>query len=785
METSAQRRRRGIRSYIVGIFVASALVFTLIGGLFAIGDLQDARERGRFDAALAAQIASDAFEGAIAETNSYMASSEQWSSLLLQIGCRFSAGSGDDPSSLLDFSSLVILDASGRILCSSIEGAAPGSTVYADAPWRNVARANVEVSAAYEDRLLDELAFAIAAPVRLPDNTFGVLAAIVPTSSIARTLAVQYAGRLGTSFTIVDPATGAVLSSSAAVAGSPPPDRPGSESYEWVGDEARIFATAPMRAFGWRLYAGVRESSALAGARTAIVHTMLVVLTGMLVAGLAAASVFRMVARPLRNLRRSIEEAADAVEPAPFDVAGPTEVADVAARFNELIASRVQLEDRMRRVAYEDQASGLASRAMLADRLDATFQQRPGARPGLFLVQLDRFEQARESFGPKIGDQIIAESGRRLRTLSADGLTIARFGESSFALLLDEVTSSDQLVRFCGSVVKLLSVPFEVNSGWIELSPRVGIAGRRPSEGSSEAMISDALVALAEARRTGEPYRFFDGSLRQRTDNDARVEQELGRAIEQGELRVYYQPIVHLEGERIIGAEALVRWLHPERGLLAPDEFLPIAQRTGLIARIDRYVAAAAIQQAAEWHEEGRDIPVAFNLSAAGIWEVETREAIEHALAFTDLPPKLLTVELTEGALIEESHVVRDTLERLRERGTAIAIDDFGTGFSSLAYLRRFPIDQLKIDRSFTHELDSSRGAALTVAIMGIAEALRLRVVAEGVETMAQASALRRLRCHRAQGFLFSEPVPADRFGLTTARPALEVVPPEPAVRRL
>lgn len=641
MRTSDRRVTRGIRAYISWIFVVSTTVFLVLGGLFAVGDLKTARERGLVDAELAAGIAADALNSAVAETSSWMSQSAEWGELLLSIGCAFTEQDFATGASLLDFSALHVLDADGRVVCSSVDGALDRSGVYRGASWIREPSDAPMFSAAFIDPLLKQSAFALAAPLTMPDGVSGTMVAIVPTAAIPNRLAAQFGGRLDTSFTLLDARTGGLVASSmgSSLSGELPAVALGSRSVKWIDGVDRIYASAPIPTFGWTLHAGVRESAVLAGAWNGILHTLAVVLVGLLVAGLAAAFVLRRVARPLRRLQDSIAEASEAAAPQPVAIEGPAEVASVAGRFNELIERRVHLEDRMRRAAYEDDLTGLATRALLADRLDAISRARPGARPGLFLVQLDRFDQARETFGHRVGDHIIREAADRLRTLASEGAVVARFGEASFGVLLPEVRSSDELVRLCGMIVAGLSAP------------------------------------------------------------------------------------------------------------------------------------------------EGRPVPISFNLSPAGIWEIETREAIEHAVAYTGIPSRLLTVELTEGALIGESHVVRDTLDRLRAGGMSIAIDDFGTGFSSLAYLRRFPIDQLKIDRSFVNELGSSKGAALTGAILGIAEALELRVVAEGVETEEQVASLQHLHCHRAQGFLFAKPVHAD--GFVHAGAASVLGPAVPAVRVL
>jgi EAL domain-containing protein (putative c-di-GMP-specific phosphodiesterase class I) len=295
----------------------------------------------------------------------------------------------------------------------------------------------------------------------------------------------------------------------------------------------------------------------------------------------------------------------------------------------------------------------------------------------------------------------------------------------------------------------------------------VGIAIARESGERPETLIRDADAAMYRAKERGRGrYELFDQRMRARAVERLQVENELRRAIGRDELRVHYQPIVSLDSGAVIGFEALVRWQHPRRGLIAPGEFVPTAEESGVIESLGRWVLERACRQAAEWHARNPDgfpVGMSVNLSARQVAQPDLPEVVEEMLTSTGLDPSALSLEITESALVEESVVPVENFEALRAMGVRLVIDDFGTGYSSLAYLRRFPLDAIKIDRSFVEGLGVERDSgAIVDALIAMAGALSLGVIAEGVETARQMEELRRLGCRRAQGFYFAPPLPAE-----------------------
>jgi diguanylate cyclase (GGDEF)-like protein len=662
-------------------------------------------------------------------------------------------------------SQVLFLAVDGHVVCSSTAGVQEDGFAYAGATWLRDAIAQRELvsSESFLDTVTGQPSIAIAAPILDEGEAVGVFANIVATTGVADRLAEAVLTPFEVSVSVLDASSQSIVSTTMVQTRSAarPPPTPSRDAFRWIDGVDRIYASAHVLVLGWRVYLGAARDDVVGPAWTTMRRTAVVALVGLLVALVSTAFVFRRVARPLARLRSAIESAADDPAAGSIEIDGPLEIVDVAARFAALMESRAALEDRLRRAAYLDPLTGIASRALLSDTLDDVLAT-PGTHPAVILVALDRFDHLRSTFGHGAADALLIEAADRLRALPAEGLVLARQSESVFAILISDVSTTEVLVRTCRIVADALDRSFEVGTGAVELGVRMGISGRRNSRSTGADIVNDALVALTEARRTGETFQFLDTALRKRTDLAARIEQELGRAIGGGELVLHYQPIVDIASRQVIGVEALVRWRHPEHGLLEPKEFLATAERTGQLPRIDRWVIGAAIQQAANWLEAGRRLPISINLSPAGLWERETRIAIEHAIAFCGIPADLVTIELTEGTFIDDSEVVAESLRALKALGVTLAVDDFGTGYSSLAYLRRFPIDVIKIDRSFVIAAETEDGGALVDAIMGIARALRLTVVAEGVETDAQVEVLTRSGCTRAQGYLFGEPMSAD-----------------------
>jgi diguanylate cyclase (GGDEF)-like protein len=415
----------------------------------------------------------------------------------------------------------------------------------------------------------------------------------------------------------------------------------------------------------------------------------------------------------------------------------------------------------MRVQARTDALTGLANRTAFGERgTQALAGLAPGEVAGLMLVDLDHFKQVNDTLGHDQGDQLLREVARRLVPLGAAGDVVARLGGDEFAILTTGSADVDALRRRAAAVREALAEPVALAGLGVRVDASVGIAVHGEHGLDVETLLKHADVAMYAAKPTAERVRVYDPALDPYTQDRLVLATELPEAIARGELVVHFQPIVRAADGRVAGVEALVRWQHPTRGLLGPAEVLPVAESTGAIGLLTRSVLEQAVRQGHRWHEQGHPIEVAVNLASASATDAGLPALVAGALERWPLPPGCLTLELSEDTVITDPRRVADVLERLAELGVRLSLDDFGTGQSSLAYLRRLPLAELKIDRSFVLTLDH-RESGVVDAMVALARSFGLDTVAEGVEDERTGQALTRLGCDRLQGYHFGRPMPA------------------------
>lgn len=432
------------------------------------------------------------------------------------------------------------------------------------------------------------------------------------------------------------------------------------------------------------------------------------------------------------------------------------------------ITARRAFEQQLNRQAFYDSLTGLPNRALFHDRLEQALARsaQTDDRVGLLFIDLDHFKLVNDSLSHGAGDEVLIDAARRLQLCARSTDTVARLGGDEFILLLANLSSEREAMEIADRVILQFQAPFRLKEREVFVTASVGVAVGRANAIPADTLLRNADTAVYRAKMAGKARRvLFEDSMH--IDDLARLELEsqLRRAIVQGELRVFYQPIVRIETGAMLGVEALVRWQHPTRGLLLPAEFIPIAEETGLIASLGLFVLNEACRQTMAWQTRFADrahMTVSVNLSTRQFQEPSLSADVETALSESGLAPSSLKLEITESAIIRDVDAAIATLGKLRKLGIQIAVDDFGTGYSSLAYLKRLPIDALKIDQSFIKGIvNAQEDTAIVQAIITLARSLDLKVTAEGVETAAQSALLQAWNCDRGQGFYFARPTEA------------------------
>jgi diguanylate cyclase (GGDEF)-like protein len=455
------------------------------------------------------------------------------------------------------------------------------------------------------------------------------------------------------------------------------------------------------------------------------------------------------------------------------------------------ITERKVLEDRLSHQAMHDPLTGLPNRVLLSDRLMRALSRagRRGNEAAVLFLDLDNFKYVNDSLGHGAGDRLLVGVARRLARVIRPEDTLARLGGDEFVVLLEDVGARAEAFRIAARIQDALRTPITLDDREYFLTTSIGIAFGGNVGDHPEDLLRDADAAMYRAKEAGkDQHAVFRPEMQERSLRRLGLEGDLRRVLKapEKELRVFYQPKALIETGGIVGTEALVRWEHPERGLVLPAEFIPLAEETGMIVPLGRWVLVEACRQTKEWQLEHPADPPLFvnvNLSACQFRDPGLARDVRDALVQTDLAPESLILEITESTLMEDASSTLDTLRWLKDLGVRLAIDDFGTGYSSLSYLKRFPVDAIKIDRSIISGLERDSGnAAIVSATITLAHALGLEAVAEGVEAEGELAELHRLGCDLGQGYYFWRPASAEK---TSALLAAESRRPQSRIRHL
>ena len=453
------------------------------------------------------------------------------------------------------------------------------------------------------------------------------------------------------------------------------------------------------------------------------------------------------------------------------------QILSLLAHLGSIAIERKAFEERLAHQSMHDPLTGLPNRLLFLDRLSLAIARcrRMHREVAVLFIDLDRFKNVNDSVGHDAGDELLVAVARRFEAALRPGDTVARFGGDEFTILCDDLTtatSRDRAIEIAQRLLDSVAEPFVVGGSRTFVSASVGIA-LATGEERPEELLRDADAAMYHAKESGRGRaEVFDETMRARAVSRHATENDLHRALERGELLLFFQPIISLRDARCVGAEALVRWQHPERGLMLPDEFVPLAEETGLVVELGTWVLDEAAHEAARFQSEHHQpFVVSVNLSARQLAQPGLAERLAEVLERSGLDPGNLCLEITESVMMEDAEAVISVVERVRALGVRLSIDDFGTGYSSLGYLKRFPVDAVKIDRSFVDGLGVDPGdAAIVTAVIGLAHALGLQVVAEGVETEHQLTELVALGCDEAQGYYFAPPQPVQDLRVLIGR---------------
>jgi diguanylate cyclase (GGDEF)-like protein/PAS domain S-box-containing protein len=437
--------------------------------------------------------------------------------------------------------------------------------------------------------------------------------------------------------------------------------------------------------------------------------------------------------------------------------------------FTEDVTDHKRYEEQLTHMATHDALTNLANRTLLQDRLEQSihYAHRSGRLVAVLLLDLDRFKVINDSLGHDFGDQLLCAVAQRLQKSVREADTVARLGGDEFVVLLVEVADEEDVAVVARKILDKLNLPYQIHDREIILTASLGISLYPKDSDDGATLFRNADMAMYRAKRGGRSnFSFYSEEMNRLVQETLELESGMRQALEHEEFCLHYQPKVDLTSGQVIGCEALVRWRHPQRGLVSPADFIPLAEETGLIVPLGTWVLKEACRQSRAWQDEGLPaLSVAVNLSAHQFRMGNLPQLVKEVLREADLDPRLLVLELTESMVMDDPAGAERAMRMLKDLGVGLSLDDFGTGYSSLNYLRRFAVDSLKIDRSFIHDVATDpSGASVVTSIIDIAHNLGLTAVAEGVETREQLAFLTNCGCDMFQGYLFSKPLPAEEF---------------------
>ena len=768
--SAGRKRRPTVVAYLLTAFAVSLATLVTVTAMTTRSSFDRERRRAESDLRVAGQRAIARFDD-LSDIEGFFTqmTSEPAIAALDPVGCQavFDGLRGLDVN-------LHVLGTDGTEVCGLTDARAPGSRIQ-PGPW--LAETLATDGMVFQDPVVDPAANtpAMLTSMRIagPDGPVGVVVAQIytgfPPIEVAEELPRE------ASIFIVNQNRSLVLATTAnqvALLGTPINGRP-----PVAGETFWVEVTSG--ASGWHAQAVLPKATALAAAKTELRRTLVVGAASVIVVLLLGVLLHRGLARPMRRLGQAMLASFEGDDSARAVADGPAEVAHAAEIFNNLITERQAREAELAWAASHDVLTGLANRAALLQHLEHLLATGREKDLAVLFLDLDRFKLVNDSHGHAVGDLVLVTLGHRLRdTLGADG-TLARFGGDEFVAVCSSIGGHDGALEMASRMATAIKMPVRIDSMEIWLSGSVGIAIAHAGDGAED-LVRNADTAMYRAKSNGSGgHAVFDQKMRDWAVLRLDLERDLNRAIEHEDLELHYQPKFALGTGAMVGAEALLRWPHRERGMVAPNEFIPVAEETGLIVPLGRWVLEQAAAQASRWRLAGggHAFPVAVNLSSLQLDDPGLPGAIAKSLRSVGALPTDVIIEITESAVLRDADSAIERLLALRDMGIKVSIDDFGTGYSSLSYLQRLPIDELKIDRSFVERLGLGPATAIVGSIVDLAHALGLSVVAEGIETEEQQALLRDLGCDLGQGYLLARPQPASvvsdllrRSSLTPAR---------------